>query len=54
MVEKRDSIVIGNSTEAEVPSMPENTIQRVVVDYVLPAAQLASQLTRLVEQTVSQ
>jgi len=45
--------LVQDPTEAEVASMPESAIQRVAVDYVLPAAQLATRLVELVQQTVA-
>ena len=45
--------LVQDPAEAEVSSMPESAIQRVAIDYVLPATQLAARLTELTGQAVS-
>ena len=44
--------LVQEPADAEVSSMPESAIQRVAVDYVLPAEQLAAQLIELTRQSV--
>jgi two-component system chemotaxis response regulator CheB len=42
--------VVQDPMDAEVPSMPENALREVAVDYVVPVAEMAELLTRLANQ----
>ncbi|GAB3559861.1 chemotaxis protein CheB [Spirosoma fluminis] len=46
--------LVQDPQEALVAAMPENAIRQVAVDYVLPVAQLATQLVQLVGEDVSE
>ncbi|HEU4555443.1 MAG TPA: chemotaxis protein CheB [Chitinophaga sp.] len=45
--------VVQDSLDAEVPSMPENAMRAVVVDHVVPAAQIGPLLAQLSQQQVA-
>ncbi len=40
--------------DADVPSMPENAIREVAIDYIVPVSEMAALLTRLCAETVDQ
>lgn len=44
--------VVQDPNDAEVPSMPENAIAGVAVDYVVPAAEIANVLVKLINEDV--
>jgi two-component system, chemotaxis family, protein-glutamate methylesterase/glutaminase len=44
--------IVQDPNEAEVPSMPENALREVAVDYCVPVAQMAALLTRLSKEEV--
>ncbi|QJD81591.1 chemotaxis protein CheB [Spirosoma rhododendri] len=46
--------LVQDPQEALVAAMPENAIRQVAIDYVLPVAQLATQLVQLVGEDVSE
>lgn len=43
--------IVQDPRDAEIPSMPENAMREVDVDYVVPVSEMADLLVRLVEQT---
>jgi two-component system chemotaxis response regulator CheB len=46
--------IVQEPTDAEVPSMPENALREVAVDYCVPVAQMAELLVRLSKEKVSE
>jgi two-component system chemotaxis response regulator CheB len=46
--------IVQEPTDAEVPSMPENALREVAVDYCVPVAQMAGLLVRLSKEKVAE
>lgn len=46
--------IVQDPCDAEVPSMPENALREVAVDYTVPIAEMAALLTRLSQETIEE